>query len=107
MTDQIIPVEIVEMAAKAAFCEGLMSEYCEHIWNSAGTETIETYYRETRAALESAAPLIAARAWEQGYRAANREWEHIYDGHTVEPGDESGTCTTCSQGNPYQIEAGR
>lgn len=44
---------------------------------------------------------IAAKAWEQGYAASQREWEHAFDGHTVEPGDMTGMCIECGQGNPY------
>lgn len=59
--------------------------------------------RMMRAALAAAFPLIAAKAWEQGYAASQLEWKHVYDGHTVEPGDESGMCTECGQGNPYEV----
>lgn len=53
------------------------------------------------AVLEAVTPLIAAQAWGQGYAASQQEWRHVYDGHTVEPGDEFGMCTECGQGNPY------
>lgn len=58
--------------------------------------------RMMRAALEAAAPLIAARAWDQGYATCEREWDHVYDGHTVDPESVNGMCTTCGQGNPYR-----
>lgn len=45
-----------------------------------------------------------ADAWDQGYAASQLEWEHVYDGHSVDPDEADGLCTQCGQGNPYRKE---
>ena len=43
-----------------------------------------------------------ADAWDEGYAASQREWEHVYDGHTIDPDVSDEMCTECGQGNPYR-----
>lgn len=77
--------------------------HCICGWSAEESHDVAAYDRHLAVAvLEAAAPLLAAKAWEQGYRAANMEWEHLYDGHTVEPEDLNGLCIECGQGNPYK-----
>ena len=44
---------------------------------------------------------VKAEAWEQGRRAEEKAWIHVFDGHPVEEGD---MCDQCSTDNPYREE---
>lgn len=57
-----------------------------------------------RAALEAAAPLIAAQAWDEGYAMSERELDHAYGGHPVSPDGPSDLCHECGTGNPYRTD---
>ena len=46
-------------------------------------------------------PPDGAAAWDEGYAAAQLEWRHLYDGHTVDPDVDDQMCTECGKGNPY------
>ena len=52
-------------------------------------------------AIDNSAPQIAAAAWAEGYAAAQLEWEHVYDGHTIDPDVDDQMCIECGKGNPY------
>lgn len=95
MTD--INPELIELHAEA-ICNATGGPQWDELQS---TRQAGVMRAEARAALAVVAPLIAAHAWEQGYAASQQEWKHVYDGHTVEQGDESGMCTECGQGNPY------
>lgn len=86
MTNPVIPVEAVEAAAKAAFEYGHLLLWAEE------PDTSKAFYREqARAALEAAAPHIAAYGWEQGLAYAL-------------PGTDEGLATfeELRTNNPYQ-----
>ena len=102
--DRYLTDAVVERAAQALHDQRSMECGALHEVGQPLGGTIYDNERRTdaRAALTAAAPLLAAKAWEQGYRAANMEWEHLYDGHTVEPEDLNGLCIECGQGNPYK-----
>lgn len=53
-------------------------------------------------ALEAAAPLIAAAAWDEGYAMSERELDHAYGGHPISPDGPSDLCHECGTGNPYR-----
>lgn len=57
----------------------------------------------TRAAL-IAAPLIAAKAWDEGYAMSERELDHAYGGHPISPDGPSDLCHECGTGNPYRAD---
>lgn len=57
-----------------------------------------------RAALEAVAPLIAAKAWDEGYAMSERELDHAYGGHPISPDGPSDLCHECGTGNPYCAE---
>ncbi|MDT9693824.1 hypothetical protein Q5762_36995, partial [Streptomyces sp. P9(2023)] len=48
-----------------------------------------------------------ATAWDEGYADSEREWEHVYGGHAIDPDGDGVTCTTCRNGNPYRTDEGR
>ena len=90
--------EMVETAARAAY-NSRSGGY--NLWAHATRCEEEQYLEDARAALEAAAPQIAAAAWNGGYAAAQLEWEHVYDGHTTDPDVDDRMCTECGKGNPY------
>lgn len=74
-------------------------------WNPERNPVLTAMFRDYAAtALEAAAPLIAAKAWDQGYVASQLEWEHAYDGHIIDPDVSDDMCIECGQGNPYRKE---
>lgn len=93
----LVSPELIELHAEA-ICNATGGPQWGELQN---TRQAGIMRAEARAALAVVAPLIAARAWDQGYAASEQEWEHAYDGHTVEPGDMTGMCIECGQGNPY------
>ena len=97
--DDIVTDEMVETAAQAAY-NSRSGGY--NLWAHATRCEEEMYLEDARAALEAAAPQIAAAAWAEGYAAAQLEWEHVYDGHTIDPDVDDQMCTECGKGNPYE-----
>ena len=69
-------------------------------WSPASDEV----RRGARAALEDAAPAIAAKAWAEGYAMSERELDHAIGGHPISPDDQSGLCRECGTGNPYRAD---
>jgi hypothetical protein len=65
MTNQVIPEEAVEAAAKAIFAQ----QYDPDEWTSAVTGTRDRCKRDARVALEAAAPRLMSAAWEEGRQA--------------------------------------
>ena len=88
MSDNVTD-EMVETAAQA------MWERIDREMSWSEIYHASAYRRDARAALEAVAPLIAAATWNEGYAAAQLEWEHTYEGHIRE-------CTECGKGNPYE-----
>ena len=88
--------EMVETAARAMWERIDREESWSEIYHASA------YRRDARAALEAAAPQIAAAAWDEGYAASHLEWEHVYDGHTIDPDVDDQMCTECGKGNPYE-----
>ena len=60
--------------------------------------------RETVAdVLTAILPDLLAEAWVEGYGMCQREFDHAWSGHMVDPDDPTGTCTECRP-NPYRTE---
>ena len=59
---------------------------------------------DARAALEAVAPLIAAKAWDEGYAMSERELDHAYGGHPICQDGPCDMCHECGTGNPYRAE---
>ena len=93
---ELITDEMVETAARASY-----TDWAGVLWGRADDYTKRVERSSVRAALEAVAPLIAAAAWAEGYAAAQLEWEHVYDGHTIDPDVDDQMCTECGRGNPY------
>lgn len=70
-------------------------------WEQVARSTWLRFTWDARVALEAAAPAIAAAAWDEGYATSHLEWEHVYDGHTIDPDVDDQMCTECGKGNPY------
>jgi len=71
MTNQVIPAEAVEAAAKAIYGLGVPDWH----WDERDKELQDLYREDARAALEAAAPYIRAQAIEdaaEGWRAYKR-----------------------------------
>ena len=85
--------EMVEAAAQAT----------DRAYNPERAPVLAAMFRDyARAALEAVILAIAAAAWDEGYAAAQLEWEHVYDGHTIDPDVDDRMCTECGKGNPYE-----
>ena len=95
-TSAYVTDEMVETAARA------YHEAVAGTWDVSTPLIHERGRVRARAALEAVAPLIAAAAWGEGYAAAQLEWEHVYDGHTIDPDVDDPMCTECGKGNPYE-----
>ena len=54
-------------------------------------------------ALAAVLPDLLAEAWDEGYGMCQREFDHAWSGHMVDPDDPTGTCTECRP-NPYRTE---
>ena len=59
---------------------------------------------DARAALEAAAPAIAAKAWDEGYAMSERELDHAYGGHPISQDGPCDMCHECGTGNPYRSD---
>ena len=112
----LITGAMVEAAAKAGFAAGAVNAAQEYeldqpvTWDGHLTDRDRAHERlRARAALEAVAPLIAAKAWDEGYAMSERELDHAYGGHPICPDDPSDLCRECGTGNPYradQVERG-
>ena len=70
----VIPMdEMVEKAARAMWDH----DWPDKPWESLPDDLADYYRSSTRTTLESVAPLIAAKAWEEGYAEGSRGrmWE--------------------------------
>ena len=76
MTNQVIPVEAVEAAAKAMLAAG------NHVggWDALPVFMQDNYLRDARAALEAAAPHMLAEAWDEGRDATIEAYDGRGDG---------------------------
>lgn len=59
-----------------------------------------------RIILATVADDLRAEGWARGYADSEREWKHVYDGHTIDPDGDDVTCMTCGIGNPYRTDKG-
>ena len=83
----LITDAMVEAAARADHA----TYDAEADWDSIDDRTRDVWREGTRAALEAAAPLIAAKAWEEGYQACRNRPR--VDGYLI------------NRANPYQTRA--
>ena len=97
MSDHVTD-EMVETAARTEW-DVVWGDVID--WDEADPKSREMFSRGIRPALEAVAPQIAAAAWAEGYAAAQLEWKHLYDGHTIDPDADESMCTECGKGNPY------
>lgn len=96
MTNQVIPAEAVEAAARASF-ERANPRY---VWADIEPHWKAAYVENHRAALEAAAPHMLAGAWNEG---ATSGWKQSGEGFNAEYPDEStGECSVDLNPNPYR-----
>ena len=96
---ELVTDEALEAAARA-----LHGAETPREWGDTPVGYRELTRDSARAALEAAAPLIAAKAWDEGYAMSERELDHAYGGHPISPGD---LCHECGTGNPYARKEGQ
>lgn len=98
--------EAVEKAAQALHDNRAMRSHALHeVGEPLGNTVYDNERRaDARAALEAAAPLIAAAAWDEGYAMSERELDHAYGGHPISPDGPSDLCHECGTGNPYRAD---
>ena len=89
MNDDLLTDAMVEAAAKAEWTH----EWPIRPWEKTPDDLADHYRDCSRAALEAVAPLIAAKAWEEGYQACRNRPR--VDGYLI------------NRANPYQTRADR
>ena len=94
MTD-LITDAMVESAAATLYGER---------WDDVDESTRIDYRTVAAEMLTAAAPIIAAKAWDEGYAMSERELDHAYGGHPISPDGPSDLCHECGTGNPYRAE---
>ena len=99
MTD-LITDAMVEAAARAEWTH----EWPIRPWEKVPDDLADHYRECSRHALEAVAPLIAAKAWDEGYAMSERELDHAYGGHPISPDGPSDLCHECGTGNPYRAD---
>lgn len=97
---------MVDAAAEAAYTMAAWDaqNFTGTNWTELDPAHRTPWLREAEAALEAAAPLIAAKAWDEGYAMSERELDHAYGGHPISPDDPSDLCHECGTGNPYRAD---
>lgn len=97
----LITDAMVEAAAKTRwdYARGDLTE-----WEMRYPAFRESDTEAMRAALEAIAPLIAAKAWDEGYAMSERELDHAYGGHPISQDGPCDMCHECGTGNPYRAD---
>ena len=95
--------DLITDAMVEAASEALHEESCPRSLRGAAEDCCD-WTPWARVALESVAPAIAAKAWDEGYAMSERELDHAYGGHPICQDGPCDLCHECGTGNPYRAE---
>ena len=101
---ELITDAMVEAAAKARWDHGREDAGDMTEWDMRHPAFREFDTDAMRAAIEAAAPAIAAKAWDEGYAMSERELDHAYGGHPICQDGPCDMCHECGTGNPYRSD---